>query len=393
MALLRPFSGFIPSAEYARRVVGPPTSMLTDAQQNLLRDDELSFRHRVGRGAKAPLQQAMLWLQHSIGVGALQPVERSVIIYRLTHGDFSATGFLADVSINAYNQGHIKRHEATIAKSQAKMVKYMQSTRIFGNPVALAHRVNAELRVLLGEHTGGTPDVDFEAIDGARHELWIVGGAPAESLCAHLNDDLYITDGHHRLAAASWLAEAEGTPDAHLPAAVFAEDELTLGAYARSITDGSLDGGEFLDWLRAQFPLQEVDALVPRPSVPKQVGVRIDHRSFLLDLPADLIPCDLYEQLDVNLLRDLILGPFAGVVDPRTDERMQFRADTADAELDVDGCTAWFLPYPPSVPDVMAVADSGQTMPPKSTFFLPKVPSGLVVRLVDGDDPATADLP
>jgi uncharacterized protein (DUF1015 family) len=195
---------------------------------------------------------------------------------------------------------------------------------------------------------------------------------------------LYITDGHHRLAAASALAEAEGRPNPHLPAALFAEDELTLGAFARAIDDEDVVATDVLTWLDERFDLQEVSQKVARPVTPHQMGVRLDGRSFLLRIPPAAIPTDTYDRLDVNLLQDLVLEPLFGVTNPRTDQRLRFIADTSD-DHDVDSCAAWFLPYPTSVPDVMIVADTGRAMPPKSTYFMPKVPSGLVIRPVDVD--------
>lgn len=384
-SLLRPFTGFVPSAEYARRVVGPPSSMLTREQKMASSDDELSFRHVVGRGANAPFEQAMQWLELCKDLGALQPVADAVLVHRIERGPFRATGMLADVLLDAYDDGLIKRHEATIAKTQRKMVSYMESTRIFGNPVALAHRSLPDVSTLLDAHTQDGADVTFEAIDGATHSLWVVPGSQAQQLCDLIDDQLYITDGHHRLAAAAWLASNEGRSDASLPAAVFDEDELVLGAYARSVVDDSVDRADLIELLSTRFAMREVADPIPRPLVAHEIAVRIAQRSFLLTIPPELIPSDVYDQLDVTLLQDLILEPMFGITDPRTDRRLGFAADTTGVQHDVDACTAWFLPFPTSVPDVMAVADSGRAMPPKSTYFLPKVPSGLLVRPVDAD--------
>ncbi|MFT4989889.1 MAG: hypothetical protein ACI9BK_002668 [Acidimicrobiales bacterium] len=383
-SLLRPFSGFIPTAEYAPRIVGPPSSMLSRKQKKASRNDELSFRHVVGRGASAGHTEAMNWLDRCIDLGALQPVESALIVHRLTRGTFSATGIIADVSLSAYDTGLIKRHETTIAKTQRKMLQYMEATRIFGNPVALAHRDHPELAVSLAHHSRHTADLLFESVDGTQHSLWVVTGTPAQTMCDSFSDVLYITDGHHRLAAASALAEAEGRPNPHLPAALFAEDELTLGAFARAIDDEDVVATDVLTWLDERFDLQEVSQKVARPATPHQVGVRLDGRSFLLRIPPAAIPTDTYDRLDVNLLQDLVLEPLFGVTNPRTDQRLRFIADTSD-DHDVDSCAAWFLPYPTSVPDVMIVADTGRAMPPKSTYFMPKVPSGLVIRPVDVD--------
>lgn len=384
-SLLAPFTGFIPSAEHAPRIVGPPTSMISPEQKNASAGDELSFRHRVGRGARAPHSEAMKWLERCLALDALEPVDSAVIVHRLVRGDFTATGLIADVSLAAYDAGRIKRHEATIAKTERKMLDYMRSTRIFGNPVALAHLDHPDIAASLAAHANQPAKTVFESIDGTQHSLWVVSGDDARALCDSFSDVLYITDGHHRLAAASLLATAEGRPDPYLPAGLFAESELLLWAYARAIRDERLAAGDVLGALGRRFDLEESDRNVPRPHAPNEVGVRIDGRSFVLTIPDEMIPTDVYDRLAVNLLRDLVMIPAFGPMDPRTDPRLSFIADTGDAAHDPDSFDAWFLPYPTSVREVMAVADSGRTMPPKSTFFMPKLPSGLAVRLVDTD--------
>lgn len=357
--------------------------MLSPEQRNAPRDDELSFRHMVGRGARSDYTDAMNWLDRSREIGGLLPVESAVLVHRLEREDFSAIGFIADVSLDAYDRGGIKKHEATIAKTQDKMVDYMQSTRLFGNPVALAYRDRPELAQLLDHYSQGAPDLAFESIDRTRHAVWVVGGEDARTVCDGFADMIYITDGHHRLAAAAALAAEEGRSNAYLPAALFAESELTLGAFARAIDDESVVAEDVLDSLRQRFELRQVDQAIPRPAVPHEIGVRIDDRSFLLTIPEDSVPGDTYESLDVNLLQDLVLEPLFGVTDPRADHRVRFVADTADSDHDVGPDAVWFLPYPAPVSDVMIVADSGRAMPPKSTYFMPKVPSGLVIRRVD----------
>lgn len=382
-ALLAPFTGFVPVAEFASRVVGPSRSMLSAEQQQSSRDDELSFRSSVGRGAGADHTNAMEWMRRCHDAGALAAVESVVLVHRLERVDYRATGLIAEVSVAAYDTGLIKRHETTIAKTERKMVDYMQSTRLYGNPVALAHHEHPEVAVALSAHTQRPPDVEFDAIDGTHHSMWIVEGADAEALCSSFSDVLYITDGHHRLAAASTLAAVEGRSDPHLPVGLFAENELELWAYARGVRDASIDTGEVLKVLRRHFSLEDSELAVPRPTRPHELGVRIDGRSYILTVPDDRIPVDTYDKLDVNLLQDLILEPVLGVTNPRTDARLSFIADTSDAAHDPDEFDVWFLPYPTAVRDVMAVADMGRAMPPKSTFFLPKLPSGLIVRTID----------
>jgi len=359
--------------------------MLTSEQKQMSRHDNLSFRHVVGRSAGAQYDEAISWLDRCHDHDALQPVESSVIVHRLSRQGFTATGLIAEVSLAGYNAGRVKRHEATIAKTERKMINYMESTRIYGNAVALAHQDDPLIAAAIAKHCRVAADIVFEAIDGAQHELWFVDGDEAATLCASFNDVLYITDGHHRLAAAATLATSEGRTDDHIPAGVFAESELGLWAYARAITDPAVEPTEVIAELQGRFVLEASDLDVPRPTTPRQMGVRIAGRSYLMTIPQALVPADPYDRLDVNLLQDLVLAPLFDLANPRTDRRLDFIADTGDDAHDADSYDAWFLPHPTSVSDVMMVANTERSMPPKSTYFLPKLPSGLVIRPVDFD--------
>jgi len=290
---------------------------------------------------------------------------------------------VADVAMSAYDSGLIKRHEMTISKTERKMANYMRTTRIYGNPVALAHRKHAAVSATIAAHTVRDADYSFIAADGFSHALWVVPGDEAHQLCQSFDGPLYITDGHHRLAAASSVAAEEGRRDPHLPAGLFSSDELRLRSFARYVVDPEIETDAVIDRLASEHRLEEVSEVEARPRGPNDFGVKIRGRSFRLHIDRDNVPDDLYGSLDVNLLQDLILEPVFGISNPRQDKRLHFAADLPERSDNDIECDAWFHPFPPSVADVMAVADSGRAMPPKSTWFGPKVPSGLVIRLLD----------
>ena len=379
-SLLRPFTGFLPASEFAHRIVGPPVSTLSPDQREVARLDPLSFRHVVGRGAGSDNEEAQQWLRDCEQLGALNPVGPAVFVHRMHRGDFTATGIIANVSLEAYNSGRVKRHENTLAKSERKMAKYMAETRIYGNPVALAHRSHGPIEVIIDAHIRRQPDLSFVAADEIAHALWMVDEEEAETLCATYDEALYITDGHHRLAAAARVAAEEQRVDAYVPAAFYAEDQLRLRAFARAVVDPTMDAFEIIDKIRALHRLEEVRPGAARPSDRFKFGVKVGGRDFVLHLDRDLVPDDLYDALDVNLLQELVLSPVFGIEKPRKDERLHFLPDSSDAAGGFIG-DAWFLPYPSSIDDVMAVADMGKVMPPKSTWFAPKIPSGLVIQI------------
>lgn len=380
--LLQPITGFVPTSEYAHRVVGPPMSMLSPDQAQAARLDPLSFRHVIGRGTGTSREEAAQWLRTCVDDGVLRPVGPAVFVYRLVKGDLVATGLVVDVSVAAYDSGLIKRHEMTLTHTEADMARYMRAIRVVGNPVALAHRPDPEVDNVVAAYTVREPDVSFVAADGYAHSLWTIEGRAALEMCTLFNDVLYITDGHHRLAAASLVAAQEGRPDLHIPCALFSSTELRIRGFARCVVDPDADLGAIIDELAAAHHLIAVTEVEARPTGRAEFGVRLGTRCFRLKIDHERIPNDRYGSLDVNLLQDLVLGPLFGIVDPREDRRLHFLADTHGRHTGFQ-CDAWFLPFPTSVADVMAIADAGLTMPPKSTWFAPKLPSGLVVSLLD----------
>jgi uncharacterized protein (DUF1015 family) len=378
--MLRPFTGYLPTSSHGARVVGPPKALLEPSKRDANADDPLSFRHSVGRGAGPSNDDALEWLRATADEGALTPIENTLVVHAATRAGRTSLGVLGDVSVAAYDRGEIKAHEKTIANSEQKMVGYMVVTRLLGNPVVLAHRPNADFAAALRAHSARPADIDFEAIDGTRHQLWTVTGDAATDLAATMTEELYIADGHHRLEAARLLARTEQRTDAWFPAGLYAEDEFDVWAFARGVRDAPRNGDALITELQSTFQLDEVPDALPRPPACGTFGARIDGRSFILTVPDDQISGDAHDRLDVNLLQTLILAPLLGISDPRRDGRLDVIADSTDSAHDPDVYDAWFLPYPTAAGEVMAVADLGRTMPPKSTFFLPKLPGGILIR-------------
>ncbi|NNC42323.1 MAG: DUF1015 family protein, partial [Acidimicrobiia bacterium] len=248
---------------------------------------------------------------------------------------------------------------------------------------ALAYRENHIVSRAIAARVSSEADYSFDAADGSKHHMWKIEGDAAANICQQFRDELYITDGHHRLAAASHVAAKEGRLDPHLPAGLFSSGELHLRSFARCVVDPGINTREIIARIREDHVLEPISRLEIRPTERFEFGVELEGETYRLRIAPRLIPDDVYHSLDVNLLQDLILDPLFGITNPRNDPRLRFIADQPGAEEDQIPCQAWFLPYPASVADVMTVADSGLAMPPKSTLFTPKLPSGLVIRELD----------
>jgi uncharacterized protein (DUF1015 family) len=382
-SLLQPLVGFIADSEFAARVVGPPRATLTEEQKAAAGGDPLSFRYVAGRNAGRPGAEALAWLNDCSDHGVLVPIGPAAVIYRQEKGDFVATGLLGDLSLDAYEAGRVKRHEKTINRTQRKMTEYMRTTRIYGNPPVTAYRPDAAIEQATAVHTERRPDLAFATVDGISHTLWVVDGTAAEDLCRQFTSDLYITDGHHRLAAASLAASEEGRTNARIPAGVFSANEFDLRSFARCIFDPELDPAGAIVKLQEEFEVEEVDPDRAKPGARFEFGAKVGDRYLLLRVPTEKIPEDHYDALNTNLLTELALRPVFGIENPRLDERLRFVADLGNIRETAANADAWFLPYPLRASDVIEVADSGRTMPAKSTWFAPKLPSGLLIRPID----------
>lgn len=325
----------------------------------------------------------MAWLDDCRRRGVLLPIGPAVVVYRQQRGDFVASGVIGDLSLEAYEAGRVKPHERTIARTQHKMAEYMETTRVYGNPPVTAFRPDPALEGAIAAHTEHRPATAFTTVDGISHRLWVVEGDGADDLCRRITSDLYITDGHHRLAAASKVASQEGRHRARIPAGLFSADEFRLRAFARCISDPELDPSRAIAELVAELQLEEV---VPDQAAPRtrfEFGARIGDRHFRILVPPDKISEDHYASLNTNLLLELVLRPVFGIEGPRVDKRLEFVADLGDVAEACSKADAWFLPFPLQATDVIRVAESGRTMPAKSTWFAPKLPSGLVIRPID----------
>jgi uncharacterized protein (DUF1015 family) len=317
-------------------------------------------------------------------------------VYRQVMGTVRQTGIVAVVAVADYDAGRVRTHEHTRPDKELDRVRHIDALDAQDEPVFLLSSRSADVDAIVARVVEREPAVDLVARDGVEHTLWVVDDpAEVDALRRALGQvgDLYVADGHHRSAAASRVAAARagrgGEHDAFL-AVVFPLDAVHVMAYNRVVAD--LNGRtpqELLDEVGQVLDVAEQGHAVT-PSQPHEFGMYLDGRWYVLRAPQGSVDeSDPLARLDVSLLQDRVLGPLLGIGDPRTDVRIAFVGGIRGHEeierlVGTGRAAVGFVLFPTSTADLVEVADSGQVMPPKSTWFEPKLASGLVVHpLVD----------
>jgi uncharacterized protein (DUF1015 family) len=413
MPLIKPFAGLRPAPGRAAEVAAPPYDVMNAAEARaMVQGCPWSFLHisrpevdlPEGIDPYAPEVYAKArenldgMLTH--GVLVRDPGPR-YYVYRLTMGDHMQTGLVAAASVAAYDAERIKRHELTRPVKEDDRVRQVDALNAQTGPALLVYRANRRIDQVLERVSDGAPEVDFRAPDGVRHELWpIADRATIEGLTAAFEalDALYVADGHHRTAAASRVAAARRAENPHpggeeayeyFLSVIFPHDQMSILDYNRVIRDlhGNTPEGLIA---HLSIPFAVEGSLGPvRPERPGQFGLYLAGHWYRLDLDPARIPYDdPVARLDVSLLQDNVIEPLLGIVDPRRDERIDFVGgirglEALSARVDSGEMAAAFSLYPTRMEDLMAVADRGEVMPPKSTWFEPKLADGLVSHVLD----------
>ena len=413
MTLIRPFTGLRPLPEHAAAVIAPPYDVVTpDEARSRAAGRPWSFLHisraeidlPEGTDPHAPevYAQAAASLQRMVTDGILhRDTQPRYCAYRLTHDEHTQTGLVAVASVAAYEAGRIRRHEFTRPDKEDDRVHQIEALDAQTGPVLLTYRQSAKVAAYLGEATAADPEFEVTADDGVVHTLWVIrDGALTERLTAAFDamEALYIADGHHRSAAAARVAATRQrqNPDHtgeesynYFLSVLFPHDQMRILDYNRVVRDlNGMTPGVFLQRLGEAFRVSEEREPV-RPRVTGEFGLYLDRRWFRLELDPLRIPAlDPVGRLDVSLLTDQILQPLLGIQDLRRDPRIDFVGGSRGlrglmARVDSGEMAAAFALHPTSMEDLMAVADSGEVMPPKSTWFDPKLADGLVSHVLD----------
>ena len=397
MAFIHPFEGYLVAAKWAGGVVAPPYDSLTPEERRRHADSHpesyLNAMRSVEEYAsdEAPSLSALLrrnarFIRRYIEAGRFVARPPCVFVYRLSSHGHVQRGVVAEMPIGAYLDGRIKRHEFTRVAREDALAEYIACVRAASSPVSLAYRADDEIRSRLDAVTQAPPAVSHATEDGVEHDIWVLDGADAKSIIGAFDSVsiAYLTDGHHRCAAMARFATAGA--DARLLVVLFPDDELRILPYHRVVRDlGPHSTESFLDHLSESFVVEPLPGGVPDAAMPRARGefaVRVDGRWFRFRLDGDEArPPGPADAIDAAILQARVIGPTLGITDPRADERLDYVSGAGGLEPLERACNggwrAAFALYPTSMDELVAVADAGGVMPPKSTWFDPKPRSGL----------------
>lgn len=319
----------------------------------------------------------------------------ALYVYELTLGTHRQTGLLTTCHIDDYFADVIKKHEKTKKPTEDDRTQHVLQVGAQTGPIFLIHRDHAEVDRLVAAVRGGAPLYDFTARDGIRHTVWRVQqtGPFVEAFAAI--PFAYVADGHHRAAAAARAGQERRAANSHhrgdeeynwFLAVIFPASHLQVLAYNRCLVDlNGLDEAGFLAEVRARFRVS--GNAKPKPNAQRHISMCLGGRWYDLTWEPDPA-ADPVSAMDVSVLQNRLLGPVLGIADPRNNSRIEYVGgfqSVEELERRVAGgrSAVAFSVYPTTVKELMAISDAGQIMPPKSTWFEPKLRSGLFVHALD----------
>jgi uncharacterized protein (DUF1015 family) len=405
-----PFRALRPAPGRAAEVLAPPYDVLSSAEaRERAKGKPWSFLH-VSKAEidldsatdvydRAVYAKAAENLQRMIEGGVLiRDAEPRYYVYRMTWRGHVETGFAAIASLADYATNRIRKHELTTPAKEDDRVRQIEAVDAQTGPVMLAYPAAPQIDAMLAHAATGTAAVDVTADDGVRHQLWVIADEETIASLTRAIDALpalYIADGHHRSAAALRVAKSRGGggSNSYFLSVLFPQQQMTILDYNRVLRD--LNGRSpqaLLAELRQRYAVEPSDRAV-QPNAAGEIGMYLDGRWYRLALRADgaaelARSGDPIGRLPITLITRNIIKPIFGVTDPRTDKRIDFVGGgrgLAELERLVSSgqMAVAFALYPTQMSDLMAVADAGKIMPPKSTWFEPKLADGMVSHVLD----------
>lgn len=410
MPRVKPFYAFIPPLPLLKGVVSYPLEYYSLGQARLLMSEnphhflhlvDPSLDHPYLRGSRQELifkkinENLADFLDDQV---LIKREQEAMFVYRVSKNEIAQLGLWCLTHIGDYLNGKIKKHEVTVERREQLLANYLQQTGIDANPVLITYQPDSRIDLILQQYSSRPASIIFKDEFDVQHEIWAID--EIEDLQA-LKDyfegmnEVYIADGHHRIASiakmANQMGKSLGKPDSsyhYFSSAYFSANEIRILPFHRLIKDlAHYAVHEFLALLQLKFTLQHAE----EPSLPKhanEIGMYLEGKFYRL-FPKDEILANnhVVSSLHVIILQDYILNPILGIVDPRTDARVTFEGGNIELsdilkKVDQGIYAVAFLLYPTSVDQLIAVADANAVMPPKSTYVEPKFLLGLLSHLL-----------
>ena len=414
MAKIRAFQGVRPRADLAATIAALPYDVYSreEAKEvvsknpgSFLKIDraETQFADDFDMYSQPVYDKARDMLNEMIADGEFVKDETACYyIYALTMNGRTQTGLVGCASIDDYLNNIIKKHENTRADKELDRIRHVDTCSAQTGPIFLAYRRVDALKSILDSVKQAEPLYDFTADDGITHQVWRIDEPGMIREIASIFDGIdriYIADGHHRAASAvkAGLKRREDNPGYtgeeefnFFLSVLFMEEELSIYDYNRVVQDlNGYPAREFIEKVSQIFSVGEALETVYRPRRKGEIGMYLDGFWYLLEAKPEAVSDDPVAGLDVSILQDAVLAPLLGIEDPKTDDRIQFVGGIRGLEVLKDmaaktGGVA-FAMYPTSMDELFAVADAGLLMPPKSTWFEPKLRSGIFIHQIEGD--------
>ncbi len=412
MAQIHPFAGYRPKADLTDKVASKPYDVLSTEEareeaagnpNSFLRviRSEIDFPAGIDVYNMGIYERARDNFQRMIEAGVfVQDATPSLYVYRITLGNHTQTGLVCGSSVEDYFNDVIKKHEHTREKKEKDRINHIKTTGIHSGPVFTTYNDVQDIDTLVEELSTGKPDVDVTFDDGAQHMLWVISDKAAIDkmvvLFAEKVPYTYIADGHHRAASSAKVCKEliENNPNHtgdepynYYLSVLFPASQLSIIDYNRVVNDlNGLTSEQFLTKLSDNFEVTKIGSSAYKPKRPNTFGLYLNRTWYKMTAKeASFDENDPVESLDGAIVQENVYRKIIGIEDIRTDERIDFVGGIRglgelERKVNSGDWKAAFALYPVSIAQLIAVADSGKVMPPKTTWFEPKLKSGLVVN-------------
>lgn len=412
MAEIRPFCAIRPSTDKVDKIAALPYDVYNRKEakaevlknpESFLRIDraETQFEDNVDIYAPQVYQKAHDLLWDMVRAGSFVKEEKACYyIYELTMEGRTQTGITACASIDDYEQGIIKKHENTRAEKEQDRICHVDACNAQTGPIFLAYRSNPTINAVVDMVKQEEPLYDFVSEDEIRHRVWVISDemqiGTVEAAFGSIGE-IYIADGHHRAASAVRVGQKRRKehPDYsgaeefnYFLSVLFPDEQLMIMDYNRVVKDlNGMSESAFLEKLSELFEVETLGTEAVKPTKKGSFCMYLAGKWYRLSIAKEDIPRHPVAGLDVSVLQERLLAPVLGIIDPKTDDRIDFVGgirglEELERRCNTD-CAVAFAMFPTSIQELFAVADAGLLMPPKSTWFEPKLRSGIFIHALD----------